>query len=347
MVFKGTIGTGGTVTILPDIHTIGNTYKVITAGTYAGQVCAVGDMIICVVTGTTDNNSDWTVVQTNETGVVTGPSGSVDTHVAVFDGTTGKILKDSGFTLGISVPSGAVFTDTKVINTLATTTKAYITGTTTATTNTGTQVFDTGVYLGTTAGSLYATTFTGKLIGNSSTSDKLNNSLALKINSGTTEGTDLYTFNGSTAKVLNIIAGANISLTAGTNILTINAVHPTATETTSGIVQLATTTEATTGTDTTKAVTAAGVKAAIDVALTLKAPLASPTFTGDVIVPDQTAGNNSTKAANTKYVDAKVAESITDGVTGIAPSQDVVFDALALKTDLTYAEYLMMEGDPA
>ena len=82
-------------------------------------------------------------------------------------------------------------------------------------------------------------------------------------------------------------------------------------------------------------------------ALALKAPLDSPTFTGDVIVPDQTAGNNSTKAANTKYVDAKVAESITDGVTGIAPSQDVVFDALALKADLTYTEYLMMEGDPA
>ena len=60
-------------------------------------------------------------------------------------------------------------------------------------------------------------------------------------------------------------------------------------------------------------------------ALDLKAPLASPTFTGDVIVPDQTAGNNSTKAANTKYVDA----------------------GLGLKADLTYTEYLMMEGDPA
>lgn len=82
-------------------------------------------------------------------------------------------------------------------------------------------------------------------------------------------------------------------------------------------------------------------------ALALKAPLASPTFTGNVIVPNQSAGNNSAKAANTKYVDAKVAESITNGVTGIAPSQDVVFDALALKADLTYAEYLMMEGDPA
>lgn len=45
-------------------------------------------------------------------------------------------------------------TDTKVTNTLATTTKAYLTGTTSATTNTGTQVFDTGVYLDTIAGRL-------------------------------------------------------------------------------------------------------------------------------------------------------------------------------------------------
>ncbi len=56
--------------------------------------------------------------------------------------------------------------DTKVTNTLATTTKAYITGTTSATTNTGTQVFDTGVYLDTTAGRLRANEFSenGKLL---------------------------------------------------------------------------------------------------------------------------------------------------------------------------------------
>lgn len=56
-------------------------------------------------------------------------------------------------------------TNDKVTNTLATTTKAYITGTTSATTNTGTQVFDTGVYLDTTAGQLVATTFKGNLSG--------------------------------------------------------------------------------------------------------------------------------------------------------------------------------------
>lgn len=67
-------------------------------------------------------------------------------------------------------------TDTKVTNTLNTTTKAYITGTTSSSTNTGTQIFDTGVYLDTTAGMLTATTFKGALSGNattSTTSDKL------------------------------------------------------------------------------------------------------------------------------------------------------------------------------
>ncbi len=78
---------------------------------------------------------------------------------------------ETGYTLACDVPAGAIFTDTntKVTNTLATTTKAYITGTTSSTTATGTQVFDTGVYLDTTAGQLTATTFngtTGALSGN-------------------------------------------------------------------------------------------------------------------------------------------------------------------------------------
>lgn len=67
-------------------------------------------------------------------------------------------------------------TDTKVTNTLATTTKAYVTGTTSATTNTGTQVFDTGVYLDTTAGMLTATTFKGALSGNAASATALTTS---------------------------------------------------------------------------------------------------------------------------------------------------------------------------
>ena len=43
---------------------------------------------------------------------VTGPSSSTNGHVAVFDGTTGKVIKDGAYTIAASVPSGAVFTDT-------------------------------------------------------------------------------------------------------------------------------------------------------------------------------------------------------------------------------------------
>ena len=114
MIYKGTIGTNGTITTLPDTTAkTGWTYKVITAGTYASQTCEVGDMIICLTDGSTSTAATWSVIQTNTDGHVTGPASSVNARVAVFNGTTGKLIKDSGFTIGKSVPSDAVFTDTK------------------------------------------------------------------------------------------------------------------------------------------------------------------------------------------------------------------------------------------
>ena len=112
MIYKGTIGTGGTITALPNKHLTGWTYKVITAGTYAGVACEIGDMIICLTDGESANNSHWTVVQTNTDGTVTGPANSVANRVAIFDGTSGKVIKDSGYTINASVPEGAKFTDT-------------------------------------------------------------------------------------------------------------------------------------------------------------------------------------------------------------------------------------------
>lgn len=99
--FKGTIGSSGaTVTALPATHEVGWTYKVATAGSYAGQTCEVGDMIICVTAGTTANNAHWTVVQTNINGAVTGPASATDNYVAVFSGTTGKVIKSGGIAIG-------------------------------------------------------------------------------------------------------------------------------------------------------------------------------------------------------------------------------------------------------
>lgn len=76
--------------------------------------------------------------------------------------------------------------DYRVTNTLDTETKAFITGTTSSTTNTGTQIFDTGVYLGISAGSLYATNFYGTFNGNATSASAL--SPGAKINGTTFTG---------------------------------------------------------------------------------------------------------------------------------------------------------------
>lgn len=119
MIYKGTLGTDGTVTKVPaNGYKVGWTYKVITAGTYAGIKCEIGDMLIAInngpISGTTVVNADWTVVQANIDGAVTGPASATAGHIAVFDGATGKVIKDGTYTIATSVPSNAVFTDTKV-----------------------------------------------------------------------------------------------------------------------------------------------------------------------------------------------------------------------------------------
>lgn len=100
--FKGTIGTDGDVTELPANHTVGDTYVVKAAGNFAGEGCEAGDMIICVKSGTTAANTDWSVIQRNLDGAVTGKSLTANTVIlgnggstvkALANGTAGYVLK--------------------------------------------------------------------------------------------------------------------------------------------------------------------------------------------------------------------------------------------------------------
>ena len=94
MRFKGTIGTGGTVTSLPESGVkIGDTYRVITAGTYAGQTCEIGDLIIAIET-----TPAWTVAQTNIDGAITSISGTAPITVSG---------SGSSRTIAISAASGS------------------------------------------------------------------------------------------------------------------------------------------------------------------------------------------------------------------------------------------------
>jgi hypothetical protein len=57
------------------------------------------------------------------------------------------------------------------------------------------------------------------------------------------------------------------------------------------------------------------------------------------------SGDNATNTTSNAYADAKVADSITDGVTTIAPSQNAVFDALNLKENTTNKQNsLVLDG---
>ena len=116
MVFKGTLGTGGTITSLPAASSsnTGFTYKVITAGTYRSKAAKVGDTFI-------STGSAWELIPSGDE-----PSGTV-TNVEVTGGTgvtiTGSPITTSG-TIDVSldldtsphnngakpITSGAVYT---------------------------------------------------------------------------------------------------------------------------------------------------------------------------------------------------------------------------------------------
>lgn len=110
MRFKGTVGTGGTVTTLPTTGVkVGDTYMVNSAGTYAGQTCEVGDLIIATATTPT-----WTVAQTNINGAITSLSNGTGISISG-SGASRTIGHSNSVTAGTAGTSSA----TSGTNTLA------------------------------------------------------------------------------------------------------------------------------------------------------------------------------------------------------------------------------------
>ena len=99
--FKGTLGTGGTITALPTTgYTIGDEYRVITAGTYAGNICEVGDMIIATKSYVKDAvaENDWAVIQNNLIGALQTNGSSISENGIV-------VGLNNGYVSNITVPS--------------------------------------------------------------------------------------------------------------------------------------------------------------------------------------------------------------------------------------------------
>lgn len=85
MIYKGTLGTGGTITTLPTASSDnkGFTYKVITAGTYDSKTAIVGDMFI-------SDGSTWVLISSGDE-----PSGTV-TKISTGVGLTGGDITTTG-----------------------------------------------------------------------------------------------------------------------------------------------------------------------------------------------------------------------------------------------------------
>ena len=97
-----TVGVVDADTPLPATdYQVGQTFRVAEAGTYAGVECETGDLIIVIKDYAAEgaSNADFLVVQANVDGAVTGPDASTDANIVVFDGTTGRKIKDSTVTI--------------------------------------------------------------------------------------------------------------------------------------------------------------------------------------------------------------------------------------------------------
>lgn len=79
MRFKGTIGlkslnnytiNGNDAEFPSKTAAVGDTYRVVSAGQYAGVQCEIGDLLICIKADPTGETTEWTVAQTNINGQI-------------------------------------------------------------------------------------------------------------------------------------------------------------------------------------------------------------------------------------------------------------------------------------
>ena len=112
MVFKGVIDASANPNYPASNR--GDTYRISVAGKIGGASgpnVEVGDLIIALTDGTASGThatvgANWNITQTNIDGAVTGPTTSTTGNVATFNGTTGKVIQDSGFSISNGAVSG-------------------------------------------------------------------------------------------------------------------------------------------------------------------------------------------------------------------------------------------------
>ena len=220
LIFKGSLGDGGTITSLPTTYKTGWTYRVVTADTYAGQVCEVGDLVVALVdrSGSDNDDSDWCVAQTNIDGAITGiKNGDAYISVSQNDSVVTIAHKDvtrSNTTSTDSPSHGGTFTAVKSVTSDS---KGHVTGV-----DTETVTIPNSLATQSAAG-LESADDKKKLDGIATGAEVNQNAFSNIIVGSETISAD------SKTDVLNIEAGSNVTITPDETDkkLTIASSHPT------------------------------------------------------------------------------------------------------------------------
>ncbi len=112
----------------------GHLYKVSVAGKIGGASgpnVEVGDTLYCITDSTASGTqagvgANWVIVQENIDGAVVGPASATDSRIVLFDGTTGKLIKDGGSLLTDLIAKSLVTTKGDIIAATAANTPARL-----------------------------------------------------------------------------------------------------------------------------------------------------------------------------------------------------------------------------
>lgn len=105
----------------------GHLYRISVAGKIGGVSgvnVEVGDTILCTLDGSASGDqatvgANWNVIQANIDGAVVGPATATDSNIALYNGSTGKIIKDTGIASSTLVLTSGSYSNPSWITGLA------------------------------------------------------------------------------------------------------------------------------------------------------------------------------------------------------------------------------------